>query len=145
MPDTARGNFKDEKCSDCGEIGCAFQHWGDLVPAGEFGSFCVFCWQERIEDRDRGKTPKPLGVQPPGIPQEFLGGKIRVFTKSGSVYELVPTGIDNERVVSCDRRKLHFSVARAMRLEVGKSLWLKPRDGGVSDLWYTSPVVRIEQ
>ena len=144
MADTLRGDFQDKKCSDCGEMGCCFQHWGPLVPNGKTGSFCGFCWTERINANDRGENPKPLGAQPPGIPEEFLNKKIRLTTKSGSIYELDLTEVNSERTISCDRRKLHFTRARVICLAIGKSLFLKPRDGRDSDLWWTSSVVSIE-
>lgn len=143
MPDTRRGNFQDVECSDCGEKGCTFQHWGPLVPKEKLGSFCWFCWTERDEAYKRGENPKSLGIQPPGIPEEFLNKKIEVTTESGSVYELALTEKEQERIVSCNRRKLHFTRARVICLAIGKSLFLKPRDGSVSDLWWTSPVVSI--
>jgi len=144
MADSERGDFKDEKCSDCGETGCTFKHWGGLVPAGQSGYFCGFCWDERIEVYGRGEKTKPLGVKPPGIPKEFLDKKIKAITESGSIYELDQTDRDDERTVSCDRRKLRFTRARVICLRVGESLFLRPRDGSNFDLWWTSPVVSIE-
>ena len=73
-----------------------------------------------------------------------MNKKIKVVTKSGSVYELDLTDKDNERIVSCDRRILHFTRARVICLRIGKNLFLKPRDGSNFDLWWTSPVVSIE-
>ena len=144
MADTSRGNFEDIRCSDCGEMGCVFQHWGPLVLDDEFGFFCWFCWTERNEAHDGGEEPKALGIQPPGIPNEFLNKKIKVATKSGSTYELDLTETANERIVSCDRRNLHFRRARVLCLVLNKRLFLKPRDGDNFDLWVTSPVVSIE-
>lgn len=143
MGDTIRGNFKDISCSDCGEKGCEFKHGGPLVPEGEFGSFCSFCWTERNDAYEKGENPRPLGIQPPGIPEEFLDKKVRVTTKSGSVYELALTEQEQERIVSCDKRELRFTRVRVICLVVGKSLFLRPRDGSISDLWWTSPVVSI--
>ena len=144
MPDTVRGNLKDKNCSDCGEKGCEFQHWGPMVPKGEFGSFCGFCWTERSEAYDRGEGPKPLGIQPPGISENLLDKRLRVATESGSVYELNPTKIPNERIIFCNRRKLHFTKARVICLRIGENLFLKPRDGSDFDLCWTSSVVLIE-
>ena len=143
MPDTLRGDLKDKKCSDCGEMGCTFQHRGPLVPDDKVGSFCGFCWTERNEAYNRGEKPKSLGVQPPGIPEEFLDKKIQLTTESGSIYELNLTETANERIVSCNRRKLHFTRARVICLRIGKSLFLKPRDGSNFDLWWTSPVDQL--
>ncbi|MDO8436268.1 MAG: hypothetical protein Q7S82_02705 [bacterium] len=144
MHDTLRGNFRDKKCSDCDEMGCLFQHRGLLVLDDKLGSFCEFCWTERNEAYYRGEEPKPLGVKPPGIPEEFLDRRVKVTTKSGSIYELDLTEMANERIISCDRRKLHPTRVKVICLRIGKSLFLKPRDGSNFDLWWTSPVVSIE-
>ncbi|HXK31977.1 MAG TPA: hypothetical protein VJ378_00675 [Candidatus Paceibacterota bacterium] len=144
MADTQRGGLEDVNCSDCGEKGCVFKHWGDLVPEGKIGYFCWFCWKVRDEASGRGGTPKPLGVQPPGIPEEFLDKKVKVTTESGSIYELDLTDNKQERIVSCNRRKLHFSRTRVICLTIGNSLFLRPRDGSIADLWWTSPVISIE-
>lgn len=144
MPDTQRGDFHDVRCSDCGEMGSNFSHWGPLVPKGTVGNLCLFCWTERYEAvNTRGDKPRPLGVKPPGIPQNFLNKKIRVETKSGSVYILTPADKKNEVEVSCDSRNTGFTKARVMCLSVGKSLFLKPRDGDDLGLWQTTPIVSI--
>lgn len=142
MPDTIRGYFPDVPCSDCGEIGSSFNHWGPLVPKGAVGSFCMFCWTERCESK--GDQPKPLGVQSPGIPQEFLNKKLKVMTESGSMYELTPTGKTNEVFVLRNFEKVSFVKARVLCLAVGKQLFLKPRDGDDFNVWYTTPVVSVE-
>lgn len=144
--DTIRGNFEGLICSDCGEKGCEFQHWGDLVPKGETGKFCAFCWNERNEAYDQGELPKPLGVKPPGLPKEFLGKPLMVTTSSGAVYMLGLGGNEQnppEVIVCCEVKALHFVRAKVMRLELGKEFWLLMYDeeGG---LWRESPVVSIE-
>ena len=141
MADTERGNFPDEKCSDCGEIGCCFKHWGPLVPEGKIGFFCPFCFSER------GKLAEPisLGIKPPGIPKEFLNKDIEVTTQSGSVYRLgVVSGKTEERIVFCKQRKLNFTRARVICLVVGRSLFLKPRSCENVNLFQTSTVVSIK-
>lgn len=143
MPDTCRGDFPDVQCSDCGEMGCNFKHWGPLVPKNSLGNFCGFCWTERYEAGKINEKPEPLGVQPPGIPQEFLNKKVRVETKSGSVYELTPTDKENEVGVLRNSKNIGFTKARVMCLSIGKNLFLKPRDGDDLSLWYTTPVVSI--
>lgn len=62
MADTVRGDFPDVACSDCGEVGgVCFRHWGPLVPAGERGYFCGYCWSTRHEDAEQNRPPRPLG------------------------------------------------------------------------------------
>ena len=63
MADTIRGNFSNVTCSDCGsEDSVCFQHWGPLVPEGEVGYFCGFCWEARQDDvRLHHRPPRPLG------------------------------------------------------------------------------------
>ena len=144
MADTIKGDFPDAKCSDCGEMGCTFKHWGPLVPKNTVGSFCLFCWRERNDSNKEGKEPKPLGIQPPGIPQEFLNKKLKVKTESGSVYELTPTDNIDELLVLCDSKNTGFTKARVLNLSIGKSLFLKPRDGDNLSLWYTTPIISVE-
>ena len=140
MADSVRADFPDEKCSDCGEMGCCFKHWGPLVPEGKIGFFCSFCFSER------GKLAEavPLGIEPPGIPKEFLGRNIEVTTKSGSVYRLNVSDKTNEHLVFCKQRKLHFSQARVICLTVGRSLFLKPRICEDVNLFQTLTVVSIK-
>jgi len=147
MADTVRGDFPDEICSDCGEQGCAFRHWGRLVPEGKVGHFCAFCWNERMDSSERGEPPKPLGVKPPGVPEEFLDKAVRVTTKSGSVYTISKPIKEKERLISCSSRKLEFTRGRVLCLRVGKTLWIKPRDSKDPELhlWATSLVVSIEE
>ncbi|MCL5733908.1 MAG: hypothetical protein M1334_04665 [Patescibacteria group bacterium] len=145
MPDTCLGDFPDIRCSDCGEIGSEFKHWGPLVPDNKHGNFCAFCWVERDKSYRKGEKPKPLGVQPPGIPQEFSNKKIRVKTQSGAVYELTPAGKPNEISVLRDSKNIGFKRARVLCLSVGKVMFLKPRDGSDLSLWRTTPVVSVEQ
>jgi len=86
----------------------------------------------------------PLGVEPPGIPKEFLDKKIEVTTRSGSVYILGLSEKAEERNVSCEQRKPGFSRARVICLAVGRSLFLKPRDDESLSLLRTSAVVSIK-
>lgn len=148
MADTVRGDFPNLICSDCGEKGCGFKHRSDdgaLVPKGEFGYFCGFCWQQRNEAYDSGESAKPLGMKPLGVPKEFLGKPLMVTTSSGSVYIL---GLgDNEQnpqevIVCCEKRDIFFARAKVLRLTLGKTLWLKMCDeeGGH---WHTSRVISI--
>ena len=139
MPDTMR------KCSDCGEKGCEYKYWGPLVPEKKVAGFCKFCFGERKEAYKKGIPPKPLGVRPPGIPYEFRYMEIQVTTKNDSIYELNLMGRINERIISCNREKLHFTRARVICLRIGRNLVLRPRDGSKDDLWYTSPVVSIKE
>ena len=142
MADTVKGDFSDQKCSDCGELGCCFKHWGELVPPGEIGFFCAFC----LPARDKLGDPASLGVKPPGIPVELsVKDVIKVTTHSGSVYKLslLPDSTE-ERIVSCEQKELGFSRARVISLVKGESLFLKPRDSEDLSLWQTSTVDSIE-
>lgn len=143
MADTQRGSFPGKLCNDCGGIEATFKHWGDLVPEGVVGFFCMFCWNERIAVVDRGDPPKPLGVKPPGEPKEFADKAIKVTTQSGSVYELSAPGTEGERNVFCNARDIGFDRCKILSLSLGKDLWFKSFDGE-SLLWATSRVVLIE-
>ena len=121
----------------------------DLVPGvkdseGPFIPLCVFCYNQRIERREQGKPSLPLGVEPPGAPEQFLKQKITVITQSGSRYIL---GLPNKkglRKVSCKKRKLGFSKCNILLLEKGNSLWLRGVDVDSKDAhWRTSPVTSI--
>jgi hypothetical protein len=148
MPDTIIGDFKNLVCSDCGEKGCTFKHWGPLVPKREIGSFCTFCWNRRREQRVDGEDPLPLGIQPPGIPAEFANNTISVETESKALYFLRLTGKKDERIIWRERSGissfLHFNMARVMHLEIGKILMLKPRCSEDTNLWSSTPVVNIK-
>lgn len=145
MADTARGDFQDVVCSDCGEKGCAFVHNGPLVPVGTSGHFCWFCWlnrQEWFEDHD---SCLPLGNQPPGIPEEFSSDITEVKTESGSTYFLFKTCRENERIVFKAGKELDFRRARVICLRIGKGLWLRPRDSDDHDLFCTHLVTEINK
>jgi len=144
MPDTARADFADAICSDCGIKGCTIRHWGDAVLPGEIGYFCEFCWQQRSEAADRGEVPKPLGVKPPSVPEELLGKSFSVTTASGSVYELSPSENGEIWLISRRRRPLPFKEVQTFLLKVGQPFYLRYRE---DDEWYlfrTTPVVSIE-
>lgn len=143
MADTQRGGLSGKLCSDCGEIEAAFRHWGDLVPKGKIGFFCMYCWNERREAASRGESPKPLGVKPLKVPKEFIDKAIKVTTQSGSVYEFGTPNETGERSVFCNARKLKFNSCRIFSLAYSKDLWLQSADGK-SLLWATTPVVLIE-
>lgn len=147
MVDTVRGGFAGKVCSDCGELGCVFVHNGPLVPKGETGSFCAFCWQERNKCFEKGETQKPLGVKPPGVPEGFSNAPIKVITKNGSIYEFSEPNKRGERKVSCASKTFEFTTCRIICLRVGRELYFKSLDStDPDDLygWITSPVVSIE-
>lgn len=147
MADTARGNFTDKSCSDCGELGCVFVHNGDLVPKGETGSFCGFCWNERLEASRMGELPKPLGVKSPGVPKRFLTKPIKVITKNGSVYKFGKPDKEGVRKAFCATKKFEFTKCRITCLRIGRRLWFRPIDSSDPGLhaWITSPVLSIKQ
>ncbi len=62
MADTIRAPLPTEPCSDCGEVGKVYiTHWGPLVLPTNVGKFCPSCMKARIDDRDAGRPPRPLG------------------------------------------------------------------------------------
>jgi len=147
MVDTVRGGFADKVCSDCGEQGCVFVHNGPLVPKGEIGYFCAFCWEERNKCFERGETQKPLGVKPPGVPEEFLNMPIKVTTESGSIYKFGAPNKRGERTVSCGIKTREFTKCRIICLRLGRKLYFKTLDSSNPDDlygWITSPVVSIK-
>lgn len=143
MADTLRGDFSSTVCSDCGEMGCSYKHWGSLVPENENGSFCCFCWLKRYKYHLEHNESLPLGVKPPGIPEEFQGKVLTVITESGSVYFLRPLDGKNEVSVCRRENSLNFSLARVLCLAYGQQLVLKPRDGDSPSLWFSRSVETI--
>ncbi len=149
-PDTRLGWKAEEVCADCGVIGCS---WGtrqsNLVPGaqdieGAFISLCVFCYSQRRKRREEGKPPLPLGLKPPGVPEQFLEQKITVITQSGSNYNFGLPDKEGLREVSCENRNLGFSKCQILLLEKGNSLWLRGVDVDPKDAhWQTSPVTSI--
>lgn len=146
MHDTEIGNFPDEICSDCGEKGVIFKHSGPLVPQGQTGFFCAFCWLKRQERKERGEPQLPLGVKPPGVPKEFSQKAIKVTTQSGSVYNFSTPDKEGARTVSCSQRQLPFSKCRIICLISNEDMYLRPLDSSDPDVygWDTTPVVSIE-
>lgn len=64
MPDTVRGDFSDQICSDCGEGNVEYKHWGPLVPLGASGCFDQKCITERaLRFKLNIGPPVPLGQQ----------------------------------------------------------------------------------
>jgi len=86
---------------------------------GPFVSFCVFCYDQRKERHEQGKSSLPLGVEPPGVPEQFLKQKITVITQGGSRYILGLPDKKGLRKVSCKKRKLGFSKCKILLLEKG--------------------------
>ncbi len=146
MVDTIQGDFADKNCSDCGEKGCIFEHWGNLVPKEKTGFFCGFCWQERNNCFERGEAPKPLGVKLPGVPEEFSDMPIRASTKNGSIYKFSKPNEKGERKVSCATKTLDFTSCKIICLRVGREIFFRALDSSDPDLhaWITSPVVSIK-
>lgn len=144
MADTSRGSFM-EPCSDCGEIGSFIRHTGSLVPEGEVGYFCPFCWEQRLTAGDRGKLPEPLGIKPPGIPKEFANKALTVMTRTGSVYKLGVPNERGERSIFCETRNVGFDTCKVLSLSIGKDLWIRSSDisNPVPCFWSTTQVVSI--
>jgi len=142
--DTTRWSFK-EPCSDCGETGSSFRHTGGMVPGGQVGYFCLFCWQQRLDDQEKGRPPRPLGTKPPGVPKEFTEKAITVTTRTGSVYQFSAPNEKGERSVSCETKTIGFDTCKVMDLSVGRELWFRS-SGPVETtplFWATTPVVSI--
>ena len=139
--DTIRGDFSEEKCNDCGKIGCCFNHWGPLVVPGEKGSFCWFCWFMR-QSTNKGK---PLGVKPPMEVKELRSSSLKVITISGSIYNLKQPNKEGLRSISCNKHNLGFSLCKILLLEIGRSFcFWEYNIGNESKGWSSSLVVKIE-
>ena len=147
MADTTKGYWPEESCSDCGEKGVViFKHWGSLVPEGEIGNLCLFCSNERNKDCKEGKTPVPFGRKP-FIEYCFIPEKIRVATKSNSVYRFGKPREGKIRTVVRDNKALPFSLCRIICLKERKPLYLITVDGndkGEIPAWISSNVLSIE-
>jgi hypothetical protein len=139
MADTIRGNFPDEICSDCGKKGVIFHHWGSRVPEGTTAKLCVYCWDRRAHNEFNGEKPKPLGVKPPGEPEEFKKRALLVETRSGSIYNLGVPNEAGERTVSCNLRKPWFSTCEILLLKIGENMWLRKDN----EFWETTRVISI--
>lgn len=142
IADTIRGSFPEKICSDCGKKGCMFSHWGPLVPKGESGSFCWFCWSLRQTVNRR----KPLGIKPPGEAKELQKTSLKITTENGSVYRLTEPNKENLRKIYCDNRDLDFTLCKILLLKKGESfcVWQYNAENR-SDAWQTSPVIKIEK
>lgn len=146
MADTARGDYPDLICSDCGEKGCSFKYLESRSPSGETVPFCTFCYEQREERQERGEESLLLGVKPSGIPEKFAGRVLGVKTESGSFYSLKPIEGKKDECIIFRRNKkpLHFSKARVICLKIGESMVLKPRNGCNTGLWSTTSVEKIK-
>ena len=150
MADTMRGSWPKENCNDCGESGVVIiKHWGPLVPVDKIGYFCIFCWNARGLDYKEGEKPKPLGFKPPI--EEIPGRKMKVTTKSGSIYlfdkpKYRQNGGDVRRVVA-NNKKLSFSYCRIKHLRKGRPLYLMTFNDDKKDIgvWATTSVLSIEE
>jgi len=144
-PDTKRGWMPEKVCSDCGCVGCS---WGsrspeivqEADPEGPFINFCAFCYGQRQERAADGLVPLPLGVKPPGVPEEFSGREITVVTKNGSEYHFGPPGDDGVRSVSCETRDIGFDKCKILLVEKGEPLWFRGTDRAI---WTTSPIISV--
>lgn len=142
MADTIRGSFPEKTCSDCSRKGCWFTHWGPLVPKGESGSFCWFCWTLRLSSNQG----KPLGQQPPGEAKELKNSCLKITTKNGSVYRLEKPNEKGLRKISCKSRVLGFGLCKILLLEMGESfcVWEYNAENAAKG-WSTSLVVKIQK
>jgi len=142
MADTTRGSFPKKICSDCGRRGCCFIHWGPMVPKGESGSFCWFCWGLRLTFN----RAKPLGRTPPGENKELKKFCLKITTRNNSVYRLEKPNEEGLRRISCNSRVLGFGLCKILLLEIGDSfcVW-EYNPENYSKGWSTSPVVEIEK
>lgn len=148
MADTARGYWPKEICSDCGEKRVViFKHWGPLVPEGTFGHLCAFCWNEREKDCKEGKIPLPLGRKP-FIEYCFIPEKIKVATRSGSVYLFDKP--NKEKIRRATRNGLALPFLCIIKcLKVGKPLYLILSACNKEEIeipmWTSSNVLSIEK
>ncbi|MFA4998794.1 MAG: hypothetical protein WC514_02130 [Candidatus Paceibacterota bacterium] len=140
MAGTRVGDSRKAVCDDCGEKGFTFFHDGHLVPEGVSGHFCSFCLLVRGERALKGQAPLPLGVKPPGIPEELRDKAIKVTIKDGSVCTLSSVDGSDRRDVSYNGG-LSFRGAKVMDLSVGRGFFLKLPDNST---FLSSPVVSME-
>ena len=142
MADTARGDWPDEKCSDCKKKGVYFQHWGSMVPPGKVGQFCGDCWEARMDDCNSGKPARPLGQMAPQKTKTEIPTKaITVITKN-STYRLGEVNEKGERTISRDEKPLNFTRCRIIFLALGKDMEFDCLDG-LPPKWYTTSVRSI--
>ncbi len=139
MADTARGDWPDEKCSDCKKKGVYFKHWGPNVPPGETGQFCGNCWEARLDDYNSGKPARPLGQMAPQRKTEIPTKAIIVTTKN-STYRFGEANEKGERTVSRDEKPLNSTRCRIVFLALGKDMELECLDGPL----YTTSVRSIK-
>lgn len=74
MADTVLGNFPNARCDDCGTLGCAYTHWGPMVPSSTIGHFCPECMHERREYYNQHGSAKPYPtkqIEPPPAQPSF--------------------------------------------------------------------------
>ncbi|HUT96195.1 MAG TPA: hypothetical protein VMW82_01335 [Candidatus Paceibacterota bacterium] len=147
LNDTSYGSFLYAVCSDCGDKGCSFSHWGILLPKGKIGKFCHFCWDNRLEKRKHGEIRLALGIQPPGIPEIFHGCCLWVLTEDKMLYQLRPVngGKNEVFIVSVNRKESNYEIrARVMRLQIGERFVFRIREDKDNGLFYTFPVAMIK-
>ncbi|KPJ71350.1 hypothetical protein AMJ50_02570 [Parcubacteria bacterium DG_74_3] len=149
-PDTRLGWRAEEVCADCGVAGCNMAtRQSSLVPGaqdteGPFIPLCVFCYDRRAKRKEEGKHPLPLGVKPPGVPEQFLKKAITVITQSGSEYKFELPEEDGTRTVSCETRDIGFKKCKILLLKKGESLCFRGVDVDPREAyWQTSPVSSI--
>jgi len=148
-PDTRLGWNPKEACADCGVMGVS---WGtrqsSLVPEakdteGPFVPLCDFCYQQRIKRKEEGLPQLPLGVKPPGVPQQSLKRPITVITRSSSVYKFELPDENDVRRFSCANRKLDGKCI-ILLLKKDEQMWLRRVDVDPEEAyWHTSPVFSI--
>lgn len=72
MADTVRGDFPDKVC-ECGRKGCAFRHWGPLVPDGCIRYLCFETMKERSDYFNQHGVAMPDELVTPSFdPDEII-------------------------------------------------------------------------
>jgi len=60
VPNTIVGAFPTLSCWDCNGKPVIYKHYGQFVPSGMTGYFCLECWKTRKEYHEKHGEPKPL-------------------------------------------------------------------------------------
>ncbi len=90
MADTVRGDFIEERCSDCGKMGCVAKHLGPLVPSGEIGTFCEWCLADRNKGWKSNDILKPIGWRMKGVYTKLAFDVLKESIKVEGAMDFLP-------------------------------------------------------